>query len=84
MMILINAAPDGNKMSLIMFEKAERRTGVCYGQVLKPVKTWILFEYLERRDKRNTSKIAKEFKFTFQQDETLCHTSAVTQKISQR
>jgi transposase len=80
-MVFACVASDGKKMPLIMFEKAERLTGVRYVQVLKEVKTWILSEYPEARDDGNPNKINKDFKFTFQQDGAPCHTSAVAQKF---
>lgn len=61
-------ASDSKRMPLIMFEKAERLTGVCYVQVLKGIKLWILSEHPEARDKGNSNKIAKDFTVTSQQN----------------
>lgn len=77
-MIFACVANDG-KISVIIFEKADRLTGICYVQVLNDVK--IRISQGKRLGKPN--KITKNVQVTFQQDGALCHTSAVALKISQ-
>ena len=73
-MAVFACAASDKKMPLIMFEKDET---VRYIYVLKEVKTQNIFKYPEARDEENPNKINKDFKFTFHQDGTPCHTSAV-------
>ena len=65
--------PSGCK-PLIIFEKAERPTGVRYVHVLNDFKTWNLSKYPEVRNEGNHKKFNKSFKFTFQQSGAPCHT----------
>ena len=49
-MVFASVASDGRKMPLIVYEKAERLTGVRHIHYLKDVNTWILSEYPKERD----------------------------------